>query len=192
MSATGRSDVRLIDDAYETPGWCVERLLDVLDLPDGCWLEPCAGNGAIIQAVKLYDYAVNWTAVEKRPECEAALRLLTPRVRIEDFLSAELEHREEVVITNPPYSLAEEFVKKSLGIGQWVIMLLRLNWLASQRRAAFMLEHPPDVYVLPNRPSFTGKGTDATEYAWFVWPPDRKREYGSIQVLSTTPRENRR
>jgi hypothetical protein len=34
--------------------------------------------------------------------------------------------------------------------------------------------------VLPKRPSFTGGGTDATEYAWMVWGPTRT---GRLRIL---------
>jgi hypothetical protein len=52
VSATKRgSGVRTPDDAYETPAWCVQRLLEKLQLPGGNWLEPGAGDGAIIKAV---------------------------------------------------------------------------------------------------------------------------------------------
>lgn len=51
-----------------------------------------------------------------------------------------------------------------------VCMLLRVNFLGSQKRAAWMRANTPSVYVLPKRPSFKSDGkTDATEYAWFLW-----------------------
>ena len=71
-----------------------------------------------------------------------------------------------------------------------VVLLLRLNFLGTRGRAAFMRRHPPAVYVLPDRPSFTGKGTDSIEYAWFVWPRER-REAGTIRVLATTDKDQR-
>lgn len=77
----------------------------------------------------------------------------------------------DLVIANPPYSDAERFVEHALTIGRTCCFLLRLNWLASKKRAAFHRAHPSDVFVLPRRPSFTNGGTDATEYAWFVWGP---------------------
>lgn len=46
---------------------------------------------------------------------------------------------------------------------------LRLNFLGSKKRCKWLQADMPDVYVLPNRPDFTGDGGDATEYAWFVW-----------------------
>ena len=65
-------------------------------------------------------------------------------------------------------------------------MLLRLNWLGSEDRAAWLRRHPPSVYVLPNRPSFVeGGGTDATEYAWFIWGEGFG---GTLSVLRATPK----
>ena len=197
MSATGRSDVRRGDDFYATPQWCVHRLLEALPLHDGAWLEPCAGDGAIIRAVRTSGADPTWTAYEIRPEAEPELRRLPGLGKLRcgsrgNFLVAVAErNRDErafdVVLTNPPFSSAMEFIEACLPLASTVCMLLRLNFLASERRAAFMRATPPDVYVLPNRPSFTGGGTDATEYCWAVWPPERQRSAGSLRVLSTTP-----
>jgi hypothetical protein len=81
----------------------------------------------------------------------------------------------EIVVGNPPYGLAEEFVRRSLSLlhetGQ-LLFLLRLGFLASQGRGrGLFVEHPPTrVHVCVSRPSFTGDGkTDATEYAMFYW-----------------------
>ena len=73
----------------------------------------------------------------------------------------------------PPYRLAQEFVDKALSLRRnkysIVAMLLRLNCLGSKKRAKWHRDNPASVYVTPKRPTFTGGGTDATEYAWFVW-----------------------
>ena len=59
--------------------------------------------------------------------------------------------------------------RDSLEHAQCVVMLLRINFLGSKKRYGFWKKNPPQaMYVLSKRPSFTGKGTDATEYAWFV------------------------
>jgi hypothetical protein len=90
-----------------------------------------------------------------------------------------------LLVTNPPYSLAAEFIQRALERYRKSIdcaFLLRLNYLGSQKRAAFHREHPSDVFVLPRRPSFTGKGTDATEYAWFVWGPGRGGRWSILDV----------
>ena len=69
-------------------------------------------------------------------------------------------------------------------------MLLRLNFLGSQERSDYLREHMPDIYVIPNRPSFTGGKTDSIEYAWFVWSKYNdygKNSSGKIVILETTP-----
>jgi hypothetical protein len=49
-------------------------------------------------------------------------------------------------------------------------MLLRINYLGSiSRHDWWKLNSPTSLFVLSKRPSFTGKGTDATDYAWYVW-----------------------
>lgn len=188
MSATGRSDVRVESDYYPTPAWCVHRLLEAVRLPGGAWLEPCAGDGAVVRAVVRAD--VQWTTYDIRPESSAQ--------NIGDFLSVRprvLLWEPEVVspwasvcLTNPPYSLAMEFVQHAMKHAHVTAMLLRLNFLGSEGRAQFFRAHPPSVYVLPNRPSFVGGRTDACEYAWFVWGLNATPE---IRVLATTPKSER-
>jgi hypothetical protein len=76
---------------------------------------------------------------------------------------------------NPPFKLWQPFLEKALGSGPFegpdaVIVLLRLGALAGQRRQDFWNETRSQwnirLNVLSKRPSFTGKGTDATDYAW--------------------------
>ncbi len=194
MSATGRGAERNADDFYETPAWCVHRLLEAVPLPGGNWLEPAAGHGAIIRAVNRSD--VNWTAVDIRHEAgEHLLKYVRP-IEVKtgiDFLAGGWTPDRRVVITNPPYSVALAFIRHALSLAPYVVMLLRLNFLGSAKRATVFAGDMPDVYVLPNRPSFSPDGkTDSVEYAWFVWTPQRYRSRGMIQVLAQTPRAERK
>ncbi len=142
---------------------------------------------------------VRWTALELRAECRPHLELLVPRPEIiitDKFVSPGLPEvqkplhgrRFDVALGNPPFTLDEEFVEESMKLADTVVMLLRLNFIGSSGRCAFMQKHPPDVYVLPDRPSFDGRGTDSIEYAWFVWQSGaRSRDAGRVTVLNTTP-----
>lgn len=157
MSATGRGAVRVEDDAYETPAWCVRRFLDAwLVSSAGLWLEPGAGSGSIIRAVQDYQPRIQFTAVEKReisdpPWCDWYHDdFLHPRGDVHVALARGFD----VVIGNPPYKLAIEFIEQSLRFSRIVAFLLRINFLASAERADFWQKHPADVYVLPDRPSF--------------------------------------
>jgi hypothetical protein len=196
VSATGRkkksgpATERREADYYPTPAWCVTRLLQHVELPGGTWLEPSAGDGAIIRAVRSVRDDVAWRAVEIRPEAASLiLRALDfdqndrHNVLTDDFLRVEFATAIggapafDVAIGNPPFSLAAPFVLQALKSAEHVVMLLRLNFLGSSndRRHLFDEAGVPDVYVLPERPSFTGEGTDACEYAWMRWTRGRKQ-----------------
>ncbi|MCL6612398.1 MAG: hypothetical protein K6T66_12725 [Peptococcaceae bacterium] len=77
------------------------------------------------------------------------------------------------IITNPPYSLAQHFVEKAFELATpdtEIIMLLLLAFLEIKKRRKFWQRHPVSrLYVFSERPSFTGTGTDAAAYAWFIW-----------------------
>ena len=195
MSSTNRGGSRSPADYYPTPHWCVRRLLEEVALPGGRWVEPCAGDGDIIEAVQRVRPDIQWSANEVREECQGRLTDLVgaAQVNIRDTLDWTPSERPAVAITNPPFRLAMEMVQWCIHNADVAILLLRLNFIGTAKRAPFMREHPPDVYVLPNRPSFTGKGTDSIEYAWFVWDSRRTAEpHGRVRVLEPTSREERR
>ena len=196
MSATNRGSEREKLDQYPTPPWCVDRLLEALPLATygKDWLEPCAGSGSIIQAVNSSGLGTpNWSACEIDDEYEDGLRNLVgeDNLCMGDFFAnttATWEKKPfDVVITNPPYGLALEFVKRCFLLAPMVIMLLRLNFLESEERSAWMQAHPPDVYVLPNRPSFVKGGSDNCAYGWLVWHTDVDMHCGCLRILNSTP-----
>ena len=208
MSATNRtSGQRNISDLYETPPWVVDRFLDYFEqegndlLPGGRWLEPGAGSGAIIRAVNNRRNDVRWSAVEILPELEKDLRPVCEDVYIGDFLGMSVDRfggeQFKVALGNPPYSLAWDFVQRSMRLAEQTAVLLRLNFWESAERREFLAEYPPDTFVLPQRPCFAlnkhGKpGSDATAYAWFLFQSydyyDLNRPTaGHIRVLGETP-----
>jgi hypothetical protein len=166
MSAAGRAADRVQHDSYPTPAWAVHRLLEVCPLPPGVWLEPCAGDGAIIEAVNTSAHygvspltrdvpCIDWFAHELREECRKPLSDLIwrDRVSIGSYLAVDLSGA-DVIITNPPFALSFEIAQKAVREAPVVALLLRLNWLASSERAPWLMQHTPSVYVLPDRPAF--------------------------------------
>lgn len=162
-------------------------------------LEPCAGNGAIVRAVEgRYPGLYTWELVERDMEMCRDLREYqqhNPAKVVVTMHGNFLRHYDDdgrtgAVIMNPPYSWAEEFVRRCLEITPRVAALLRLNFLGGKSRRDWLSETRPSVYVLPNRPSFRVDGrTDATEYAWFVW--DDRTVGGQWEVLALTADEER-
>lgn len=184
-------------DFYPTPSWCVDRLLDAVPLPGSNFLEPCSGTRGICSAVDAWQERegsgpARWTTVDINP--------IHMPTHCADFVSPSWasggnvlgDRMFDAVITNPPYSLALDFVKQSLRHTSFVAALLRLNWLASAQRHHWLSRNMPDVFVIPERPSFTGDGkTDGCDYAWMVWR-NGIANGGTIQVLDRTPVERRR
>lgn len=133
-------------------------------------LEPCAGDGNIISYLKEVCPKLRIVANELDKTHENKLNNSgADNIVFFDFLNKKPSYY-DVIITNPPFSLAQEFIETSLKQANRVIMLLRLNFLGSQKRKPFWDKYPPSrIYVLSKRPSFTGNGTDSQDYAWFVW-----------------------
>lgn len=177
MSATNRGTDRKPYDFYATPLETVYSFLDNYAgiRPEDSILEPSAGNGNIIRALRNRGYDNYITAIELREEERAKLAKYADEVEIFNFL--ELDPNDivkfDVIIGNPPYSLAQEFVDKSLSLlapGGKLIFLLRTAFLESDKRFRWWQDRlPAGLYTLHKRPSFTGHGTDATSYSWFVW-----------------------
>lgn len=194
MSATGRGAIRHKHDEYVTPDWSIERLLERYTPagPGTVWFDPCASRGELIAtAQKLCPAGVRWIANELNPECAEALTSVCGQgaCGIGDFLAMPPPAAPivDVILTNPPYSKAEEFVEQSLRFARISVMLLRLNFLGGRDRLPFTQRTKPGILTLPNRPSFNGWGSDSCEYGWFVYGDTQLA--GSWFPLNNTPEE---
>lgn len=178
-------DGRVDNDFYATDPKAVEMLLStgVFDwyyLPWIDVLEPCVGQGHIIDTVKNF--------YNKTKE----LRITTidlidrgyPNTIITDFLIWKPDKGYDLIITNPPYSLAKEFVEKGmecLEVGGIMAMFLKIQFLEGAKREELFDKYPPKyIYVFRNRMATwnsgqpkdpkTGKKWATTMcHAWFVW-----------------------
>lgn len=182
------------NDHYVTPDWAIRRFLEFYtpsSPPPGRILDPCAAQGELLATTKEFFPDALYAVCEINPAFADALNEATAGAVVTgDFLqSLDVLKRcqFDFVITNPPYNLAEEFIKAALDVAPVVAMLLRINFVASQKRRNFFAEQKPGIYVLPNRPSFTGDGGDMTEYAWFVFGDSAVA--GRIDWLDLTPSE---
>lgn len=162
-------------DFYPTP---IDVCSDALTfLPDSVnplnILDPGAGAGVWGTAARrMYPNALI-TGIDIRPET------LRPRAynfwMHGDFLLMNTSPCFDLVIGNPPYKYAEQFVRRSLDMledGGYLILLLRLNFLEGQDRSRRLhRKYPPKkVVVRAGRVSFTGDGkSNATAYGYFVW-----------------------
>lgn len=198
MSATNRAgSSRSPNDFHETPAWSVRAILP--QLPKRCrYLDAGCGSGAIGSVVAKEGTPFGLVSgVEVDVELANRAASIGMVVETADFLQIPNKEWEDtqVVISNPPYTLAMEFIQKALELVRpnmgTVAMILRIPFLAARSRAEFHQTNPSDVFILPKRPSFTGGGTDATDYAWFVWGPGRGNHWHILDIPkdATDPRE---
>lgn len=186
MSATNRGTKRIDSDFYPTPETTIANFLMKynVNMNGKRILEPSAGNGNFVKVIKnMYPDAIV-VANEIREEENSNLKLHADYITHLDFLKFYKDGDYDFIIGNPPYSLAVEFVEKCLEISTEktsTIFLLRTAFLESKKRYDFWQKHPVNhLYALSRRPSFTGKGTDAESYGFFVWDGSDKQ---SIHVV---------
>jgi hypothetical protein len=169
VSSTNRGGKRSNKDFYCTPPWCVTELYQALFLPKPT-LDPCAGNGGLIAPVKalqgrhskIRGIEIQETLVEQARD---------GNLPVTQGNGLELDWSNEHVLINPPYSEAEVWITKAVREAKSTVALLRLAFLASKRRKAWIQANPPQaLIILSKRPSFIdGKGGDSADYAWFYW-----------------------
>jgi hypothetical protein len=168
-------------DDYPTPDWLINAIVPLLEtLAPQTILEPaCGSDQAIVKILK-----------RAFPKAEVVASDIVPPWNC-DFLTMEPDPIFDVIISNPPFYVSEQFIRHAMGFRRnrersSVIMLNRINFLGSKARAKWLREWPPSIYVTPRRPSFGlnkhGKpGTDATEFAWMCW----NDQPSSVNILDT-------
>ena len=164
-------------DFYRTPEWLVEALVPHLPYDDTV-LDPACGDGAILHVLSAhYDKTVGIDVDAERLErCACSEKHLGNALEMGSLPDVGL------VVMNPPYQFAMDFVQHHVERYPFVAALLRLGFLAGQRRAPWLRKNPCDVLVTPRRPSFAFGATDASDYAWFLWGPSTN---GKITILET-------
>lgn len=167
MSSTNRSDINA-NELYQTPIECVEALLSHLQLKGNeTFLEPCRAGGRIYDRVNLPDSQKEW--------CEIAPEEHGLSAEPRDYLAADFgENRFDLIITNPPFSLSEQFLEKSLKELKpdgTLAYLQRVNFLGSIKRVAFWARvgFPNKTPVIVPRPKFSKGGSDSCEYCWYIY-----------------------
>ena len=193
MSSTLRGYDRHKSDYYVTPDWIIDELFDAIpelfeEMEGRIALDPCAGGGIVngSQAFGMpYPEALKrrgWNTIHTMDIREDSLAEIK-----HDFLQWDTSIDYDLIITNPPFAIAEEITRKALSLADpesgKVIMLQRLNWLGSASRDDFFTQYPPSLIVMhAKRPSFGGtSSTDSIEYAHIIW--DNSDKSGCTQFV---------
>lgn len=162
MAGGGDSDSREENDFYPTPPGPAEALLSSRWAPPaGSTVWECAcGTGEMAEALKSFGYTVAPTDLIDRGYGMAPFDFTTMNTALAD-----------VVMTNPPFSLAEEFVRAAHRMGtRYLALLLKSTWFHADTRRPLLAELPPTAILpLTFRTDFKGLGRPTMELSWFVW-----------------------
>ena len=156
-------------DLYETPAEAIDALVSIEKLPYRLW-EPACGRGAIVRVLREAGHEVIATDFVDYgcPDSTGDVDFL-----LERHAPAGVE----AIVTNPPYKVAGKFVEHALRLVPRVVMLLRLAFLESERRAPILdCGRLARVHVFRRRlPMMHRDGWDGPRasssivFAWFVW-----------------------
>jgi hypothetical protein len=157
------------NDLYETPGVATLALLAVEPLPPRI-LEPACGRGAISKVLRSAGHTVFENDIVDYGQGQDS---------VQDFLNFKPAWVNEIdaVVTNPPYRLAQQFVRHALTLCPHVFMLLRLTFFESERRRDVLDEAGLiRIHVFRNRlpmmhrDGWAGnRASSSVAFAWYVW-----------------------
>lgn len=171
----GGNGERIDSDFYPTPKDVTIALMEFLKSVDSplfnlfwsighpsIW-EPACGDGAISDVLKDYFPRV----------ISSDLRETGYQDFIFDFANGDQKTQYDAIITNPPFNLAETFIRRSLKQTNHVALLLKTQYWHASKRTKLFKDHPP-AYVLPLnwRPNFFGEkatGSPTMDFIWCVW-----------------------
>ena len=154
----GAHGLRRNRDFYPTPPECTQALINFLEnegITIGRVWECASGDGHIVRVLEQNRYDV------------IASDIITGT----DFLSAKIpEGGADFIITNPPFVLAEQFIRKAMSFNIPFAFLLKSQFWHAGKRYPLFVERPPS-YVLPLtwRPDFCGGGNSMIDCIWTVW-----------------------
>jgi len=189
MSSTNRGYDRHKSDYYVTPKDEIRKFIKyskeyIWYLQNYEILDPCAGGDKntpmSYPEVLKENNMINIDTLDLRQDSRAKIKT--------DFLQYDSNKKYDIIISNPPFNLALEFIEKGLSLLKedgYLIFLLRLNFFGSKIRNEFLLKHIPEyVFIHSKRMSFTPNGKkDSIEYAHFVFRKNANYEYTKTILL---------
>jgi hypothetical protein len=172
FSANNASGLRKESDYYPTPKCLTRRFLDRWNIEKTFTiLEPCCGEAnAIVKILKEYNFS----------------NITSHDLNVDGVNFLKYNEKVDYLITNPPYSLAYEFICKAKEIvDKEFAMLLPLSYLHGKRRyddiwldTKFPLK---EIHVFTRYPMFDGMlredgkiKTGMVTFAWYVWDKNYK------------------
>lgn len=154
---TGTSDLR---DRCETPGYALDPILPFL--PDGVRLwEPACGSGRIVRRLRHLGYRVIGSdLMQENPG--------------KNFFTWEPPGGFDCIITNPPYSIKPQWIRRCYQLGRPFALLVPVETIGSGEVQKMMEERGGEILLLDKRVNFymplKGDGGSAQfPTLWLCW-----------------------
>ena len=201
--AAFKEDVDLGSSGLALPGTLLDQVEDILDPSAGGDENHPMSYPAAIRGSMVFPNAAIWT-IDVREDSLADRKGSYLGINPEQIV---IGRKPGVIMTNPPFVMAREFVDKALtdvAPGGLVMMLLRLNFLGSKDRAdwwagqmpALIYVHSKRMSFVPSNPSKAMKRwmeengiktrpgeTDSIEYAHMVWQSGHHPRFAQMRVI---------
>lgn len=164
----GGHGLRREKDFYPTPPEVTRALMNFLEkrflIHSGDLVWECAeGDGDMVRVLR-ERYSVVGTDIRSGVDFLA-----------DGILNCDENAGIRWIITNPPFSLAEEFIRHASEMGVPFAFLLKSQYWHSKKRMPLFEEITPTfVCPLTWRPDFTGQGNSLMDMCWVIWLPGQR------------------
>jgi len=161
-------------DLYETPSLCVEAAFreGIFSNAGPVVWEPCAGRGAIARMLRGYGFRVVAQDLVDYPGRDPDIAS-----GIDFLMEREAPAGVTSIITNPPFMLADQFIRHGLTLVPKVIVLLRAMAIEGAGRADLIDGHLREYWIGIDRPPAMHRegwegnklSNSGAPFAWFVF-----------------------
>lgn len=152
-------------DEFGTPKYAINPLLPFLNKKDIIW--ECAwGKGSLAKHLEEKGFKVVGDS--------------------RDFINGEKINDCDILITNPPYSLKDEFLAIAFALKKPFAFLMPLTALEGLKRGKLFMEHGIQLIIPNRRINFetpSGKGGGAWfQTAWFCWKMNLPKDLNFVEL----------
>lgn len=159
-------------DDFQTPPYALDPILPLIHKEWTIW-ECAAGKGMMVEALRAKGFKTIGTDIAEGY----------------DFLSWEPPEW-DCVVTNPPYSLKDQFVRRCYRLGKPFAMLMPLTALESAERQRLYRDQGLELVVLDKRVNFVRADDGKRSWfasAWFTNGLDIGRQLTFAELRRTKP-----
>lgn len=156
-------------DNFQTPASALMPLLPYLRLEWHIW-EPAAGKGTLVGGLCMAGRRVTGTDI--LPDEQVGIGVIGGMDFLTDAFGPAVSPV-DAIVTNPPFSLKDEFLARCYELNLPFALLLPFTALEGQFRQALYRKHGLEIIFLPRRVNFetpSGKGSGSWfPVMWLTW-----------------------